>query len=101
MTPLVVIVGCQHPVGCVLPPDQPLSAMYGPHSPPGIQQFSLDKGKENRQPLPPIQRRSNTNHQFAHLPRHGLKPEGVPSQKPREKRRPIRPPISKWQIGLG
>ena len=62
MTPLVVIVGCQHPVGCVLPPDQPLSAMYGPHSPPGIQQFSLDKGKENRQPLLPTQRRSNTNH---------------------------------------
>ena len=25
------------------------------------------------------------------LPRHGLKPEGVPSQKPREKKRPIRP----------
>ena len=24
-------------------------------------EFSLDKGKENRQPLPPIQRRSNTN----------------------------------------
>ena len=45
MTPLVVIVGCQHPVGCVLPPDQPPSAMYGPHSPPGIQQFFPGQGK--------------------------------------------------------
>ena len=35
------------------------------------------------------------------LPRHGLKPEGVTSANPGEKKRPIRPPVSKWQIGLG
>ena len=34
-------------------------------------------------------------------PRHGLKPEGVPSANPGEKIKPVCSLFSKWQIGLG
>ncbi len=101
MTPLVVIVGCQHPVGCVLPPDQPLSAMYGPHSPPGIQQFFPGQGKgKSAAPAPyPAQKQ--------HEPL--VRPPAAPRPETRRcalaetegEKKTDSPTNLKWQIGLG